>query len=103
MRGRIIPLTSTMKAKENIYLNSDKSKAVGEGSPDQAFLLVAEGSEISDDVAKKYGIKSGKAPDVMPPAEKPAPVVESVEEKPEEKAAPKPANKAKKKPSNKSK
>lgn len=49
-----------MKAQENIYLTADKEKAVGEASPDQAFLLVGKGSEVSPEIAERFGIKNGR-------------------------------------------
>lgn len=47
-------------ADRNIYLNADRSKVVEEDSPDAAFLLVAEGSELSDEEAAEYGLKSSR-------------------------------------------
>lgn len=41
-----------------IYLNTDKSAVVDEDSPDAAFLLVAEGGVVSEEDAKKYGLKA---------------------------------------------
>lgn len=35
-----------MKAKENLYLNEDRTKLVLEDSPEQAFTLVGKGGEI---------------------------------------------------------
>jgi hypothetical protein len=39
-----------------IYLDSTKIRTVEETSPDAAFLLVAEGSQIPMSVAKQYGL-----------------------------------------------
>lgn len=49
-----------MIAKETLFLNADKSKAVPQGDKDARFLLVREGQEISEADAEKYGVKSGK-------------------------------------------
>lgn len=45
-----------MKATATVYLNQDKSKAVAEGDKDAKFLLVKEGSEISDADVEKYDV-----------------------------------------------
>jgi len=43
-------------ADRNLYLNSDKSMVVAEGSPAAAYLLVAAGCQVTDAVVKKYNI-----------------------------------------------
>lgn len=37
-----------------LWLNADKSKVVAEGSIDAAWLLVADGGQLSDEEAAKY-------------------------------------------------
>lgn len=51
-----VPFTSDRA----LYLNADKSEVVEAGSPDAAFLLVGAGSEIPDEEAARYGLKSAK-------------------------------------------
>lgn len=46
-----------MIAKENLYLNSDKTKVVKESSPDQAFLLAGEGTEIPRWAMEQFDLK----------------------------------------------
>lgn len=46
-------------AKKRLYLNADRTKLVEEGSPDAAFLLAAEGAEVPDAEAKRYGLTGG--------------------------------------------
>lgn len=43
-----------MIAKQSVYLNTDRSKAVAEGDKDARWLLVREGHEISEGEADKY-------------------------------------------------
>lgn len=57
-------------AKNTIYLNADKTKAVNEDSPDAAFLFVREGSAVNESEAKrleglgvKLGLKTEDHPD----------------------------------------
>jgi hypothetical protein len=57
-----------------LWLTADKERVVEDGDPDAAFLFAGEGDEVSDEDAKRYGLKA-KA-------------------KPADKAAPAPANKA---------
>lgn len=51
------------------YLTADRQRAVPEGDPDAAYLLVAKGSEISDRLAAEWGIVEAKAVEA-PPANK---------------------------------
>ena len=67
------------KATERLYVNADRTKIVPEHSSEAAFLLAAEGKELPDDVAERYGLTKRSA--------KSAP-------KPEDKAMPEPPNKA---------
>lgn len=41
---------------KRLYVNKDKSRVVEESDPEAAYLLVAEGSELSDADAEKYGL-----------------------------------------------
>lgn len=45
-------------ADKRLYVNADGTKVVDEDSPDAASLLIAEGGELSDEDAKKYGLKN---------------------------------------------
>ncbi len=45
---------------KRIYLNADRSAVVGEDSDQAAFLLAGEGAEVSEEDAKKYGLKGAK-------------------------------------------
>jgi hypothetical protein len=49
-----------MIARERLYVTADRQKAVREGDKKAAFLLVAEGQEILEVVAKQYGIVDGR-------------------------------------------
>lgn len=70
-----------MQASERLYLTADGERVVSEGDPDAASLFAAEGDEIDDEDAKRFGLKSkGK------PANKEA-------DRPEDKSAAKPAKK----------
>lgn len=57
-----------------LYLNADKTKIVEEGDPASRFVLGGVGSEISDELAKQYGLeeylKGGKPKAAQPPANK---------------------------------
>lgn len=48
----------TYTSDKRLYLNADRSKVVEEGSPDAAYLLAGEGGEVSDEEAKRYGLKA---------------------------------------------
>lgn len=41
---------------KRLHVNADRSKIVPENSEDAAYLLVAEGGELSDEEAAKYGL-----------------------------------------------
>jgi hypothetical protein len=49
------------KSDKRLYVNADRSKIVEEDSPEAAYLLVGEGGQVSDEDAKKYGLKAPKA------------------------------------------
>ena len=44
-----------MIAKQSVYLNADRTKAVPEGHQDARFLLVREGHDINEAELEKYG------------------------------------------------
>lgn len=44
-------------AEKRYFANADKSKLVEEGSDEAAYLVVAEGSEVTAEMEEKYGIK----------------------------------------------
>jgi hypothetical protein len=71
---------ASYKADRRLYLNAAKDAVVEEGSADAAYLLVAEGGELSMDEAEKYGLVGGE------PALETAPEAESAPEadKPDE-------------------
>lgn len=59
-------ITGVKKMKvstEAVWVNADRSKVAKEGSEDAAFLLVGKGGVISDEDAKKYGVKTTDAPE----------------------------------------
>ena len=45
-----------MIADQRLFLTADEKRVVPEGDPDAAFLFAAEGSEISDADAEKFGL-----------------------------------------------
>jgi hypothetical protein len=47
--------------RERTYVNADRTRIVAEDSPDAAYLLGGEGDEVSDEDAKRYGIKAPKS------------------------------------------
>jgi hypothetical protein len=49
------------KAAKRLWVNAERDKVVEEGDPDAAFLLLAEGQEMPDEEAKKYGLGGEKA------------------------------------------
>lgn len=64
-----------MIAKQRIYLTEDRSKAVFEGDPKAAFLLVPVGGELKDSEAKRLGLLPEK--EIEPPTELPPPARET--------------------------
>lgn len=59
-------ITGVKKMKvstEAVWVNADRSKVAKEGSEDAAFLLVGKGGVVSDEDAKKYGVKTTDAPE----------------------------------------
>lgn len=63
--NKLQPKGETMISDKRLYLNADKTKVVPEG-PDAAFLLVAEGGELDNETAKKYGLIGTKAIEAAP-------------------------------------
>lgn len=56
---------------KRLHVNNDRSKIVPEDHPDVGYLLVAEGGELSDEEAHRYGLlKSGKKAESAPPENK---------------------------------
>jgi hypothetical protein len=45
---------------KRLYLTEDKSEVVEEGNPSARFLFVAEGGQVSDEDADRYGLKAPK-------------------------------------------
>lgn len=88
------------RSDKRLYLTRDRSRAVEEGDPEAAFLLVVAGGEMPDDEAKRLGLTGKKqaapepepvpstAADREPPAEE-QPAGPPAEERPvEETVAP---------------
>lgn len=50
---------NTVKAKENLYLNEDKTKVVDEASDEQAYLLAGKGCEIPAWAVNKFNLTPG--------------------------------------------
>lgn len=71
----------TVTADRKLWLAADKETVVEDGDAGAAFLFASPGDEISDEDAKRYGVKSKSKP-----AEKQAPP-------PSNKQSPTPANK----------
>lgn len=69
-----------MKADKRYYLNADRSKVVEEGDPAAAYLLAAEGADISNEDAKKYGLGRYAPEDEMPADESEGKAVQSAPE-----------------------
>ena len=49
------------KSDKRLYVNADRSKIVEEDSPEAAYLLVGAGGQVSDEDAKKYGLKASRS------------------------------------------
>lgn len=41
-----------------LWLTADRERVVEEGDPSAAFLLAAEGDEVSDEDAERYGVEA---------------------------------------------
>lgn len=54
--GITLQSEAAMKADKRYYVNADRSKVVEEGSPEAAYLLAAEGTDIPTEDAKRYGL-----------------------------------------------
>lgn len=55
-------------ARERLYLTSDRSRLVRQGDPRASFLYAAEGDEIPDSAAQKFGIVNGRLMGAAKPA-----------------------------------
>lgn len=52
-----------------LWLTADKERVVEDGDPAGAFLFATPGDEVSDEDAKRYGLKAkGKPADKQAPA-----------------------------------
>lgn len=58
---RITP-SSSWRVDRKLWLTSDKERVVEDGHPEAAFLFASEGDEITDEDAKRYGVKQAAAP-----------------------------------------
>ncbi len=68
LREENADMKSVTLSKERVYVTADKTRAVKEGDPDAATLLVGKGGAIAPEVAEFYGIEtySGVAISRMP-------------------------------------
>jgi hypothetical protein len=55
-----------MKADRRLYLNADRSRVVEDGDPEAAYLLAAEGTDISNEDVRRYGLDKKQAPEPEP-------------------------------------
>ena|SRR5215211_454220 len=84
------------KSDKRLYLTEDRSRAVEEGDPAAAFLLVAENGELQDEEAARLGLTGKKMqepePVVVhsiaadPPKDEPKEDVPAEDDEPETKA-----------------
>jgi hypothetical protein len=49
-----------MQAKEHLYFTAERDRLVGEGDPAAAFLYAAQGDEIPDSAAERFGLDDGR-------------------------------------------
>ena len=62
-----------MRADKRYYVTADRSRVVEEGHEDAAILLAAEGDDITNEDAKRYGLgRYAPEPAEPKPEEKPA-------------------------------
>lgn len=54
-------------AKENLFLNEDKTKVLKEGDPDARFTLTVKGAAVDEENIEKYKLK-GSVEDLKSPA-----------------------------------
>lgn len=59
-----------MIAKERLYLTADKTTVVKEGDARAAYLLIAKGQEISQNVLRRYGLSSEEGKELTPAEDK---------------------------------
>lgn len=57
-----VPEVKTMKIKNPVYLTADKSKAVPDGHPEAAFLLVGRNGIVTEEQVKLYKLTENGAP-----------------------------------------
>jgi len=95
--GITLQTEDAVRADKRYYLNADRSRVVEEGHPSAAYLLAAEGDDISNEDVKRYGLGKKQAPEPEPMVvhSTAADVQTEDDDKPETKAVEKaPANKA---------
>jgi hypothetical protein len=51
------------RSEKRLYLTADRERVVEEGDENAAYLLVAEGGELSDEEVNRYKLKGGNAPE----------------------------------------
>lgn len=49
-------------ADRKLWLTADREQVVEDGDPDAAFLFASPGDEVSDEDAKRYGVKAKAKP-----------------------------------------
>ena len=54
-------MAGPVEVNERLFLTADREKVVPEGDPEAAFLFATPGDEVSEEDAKRYGIKPSKA------------------------------------------
>jgi hypothetical protein len=64
--GIVVQTEDAMRADKRYYLNADRSKVVEQDDPDAAYLLAAEGDDITNEDVKRYGLGSKKQSDPVP-------------------------------------
>lgn len=57
-----------MKLDRKLWLTADRDKVVEDGSPQAAFLLGSEGTEVPDDEAERLGLSAKPAEKQSAPA-----------------------------------
>lgn len=83
--GLTLSREDDVRADKRYYLNADRSRVVDEHSPDAAYLLAAEGDDITNEDVKRYGLGARKQAE-----EKPEPEAKSEETPAETKMQPAP-------------
>lgn len=49
-------------ADKRLWLSADRETVIADGDPRAAFLLCSPGDEVTDEDAKRYGIKAAAKP-----------------------------------------